>query len=100
MEVETHTIKNHSAIGYSLNQPKSHREEVLMHLIENGSVSCMDFPYMSGFRTRVSNLVNDDGLKIKTEFKQGVNKFGNSYNYAVHSLIDKIQAIEIYNSKR
>lgn len=84
----------------SFPQPKSHREEVLLHLIVNGRVSCFDFPYMSGFRTRISDLVINDGLKLKTETRQAVNKFGNSFNYAVHHLQDRDQAINIYNSKR
>ena len=81
-------------------EPNTQLDEVLLHMIKYTTVSCMDFPYMSGFRTRVSNLVLKDGLKIRTEFKKGINKFGNSYNYAVHSLVDIDQAIEIYNSKK
>lgn len=36
--------------------PKTTEQEILLHLIENGKVSIFDFPYLSGFRTRISNL--------------------------------------------
>lgn len=90
----------HEQRAMCLNNPTSHRDEVLFHMIANGSVSCYDFPYMSGFRTRISDLVLNEGLKIKTEFKKDKNRFGNQYTYAVHSLVDVDQAIQIYNSKK
>lgn len=78
--------------------PTTHKEEILLHMIENGSVSIMDFPYMSGFRTRISELVNEDKLTIDTEAKTGRNKFGNRYTYIVHRLNDRSKAIEVYNN--
>ena len=39
-----------------MNTPKTTEQEILLHLIENDNVSIFDFPYLSGFRTRISNL--------------------------------------------
>ena len=83
--------------GYAL--PKTNKAEVLLTLIIQGYVSIFDFPYMSGFRTRVSNLVLNDGLFLERITLNKKNKFGNVYTYAKHILNEnqKEKAIEIYN---
>lgn len=43
----------------NLSNPTTNKAEILYTLITNGSVSIKDFPYLSGFRTRISELVND-----------------------------------------
>ena len=43
-----------------MNTPQTTEQEILLHLIENGSVSIFDFPYLSGFRTRISNVNGGD----------------------------------------
>ena len=79
--------------------PKSNIQEVLLTLILQGHVSIFDFPTLSGFRTRVSNLVLIHGLKLNTQMVERCNKFGNKYRYALHKLPDneKQNAIELYN---
>ena len=42
-----------------LPMPKTATQEVLLSLILQGSVSIFDFAWMSGFRTRISNLKLD-----------------------------------------
>lgn len=64
--------------------PKTTTEEVLYTLIKKGSVSIFDHPYMSGFRTRVSDLKLKFNLNIKTIKATKVNKFGNVYTYHIH----------------
>jgi hypothetical protein len=39
-----------------MEKPKNTKAEILLTAIENGSVSIMDFPYLSGFRTRISEI--------------------------------------------
>lgn len=80
-------------------QPKTNIQEVLLTLITNGKTSFFDFSYMQGYRTRVSNLVLCGGLKLETQSKTKVNKFGNTYTYHVHILPDteKEKAIALYN---
>lgn len=81
-----------------LQLPKTNIQEVLYTLIAQGYVSIFDFPYMSGFRTRVSNLNLQYGLKINRVTDTRNNKFGNSYTYAIHKLPkeEKEKAIELY----
>lgn len=66
--------------------PTTSQEEVLLTLILQGHVSIFDFPYLSGFRTRVSNLVVIYGLKLNRVLDSRTNKYGNSYKYAIHRL--------------
>lgn len=67
-------------------QPKTSEQEVLLTLILQGQVSIFDFPYLSGFRTRVSQLQNKHGLSLDRTLEKSCNKFGNTYNYAIHKL--------------
>ena len=83
-----------------LPQPKNNRQEVLLTLIKNGKVSIEDYPYLSGFRTRVSELVLDHGLLLTTKPVKSTNKFGRTITFAEHHLAEANieKAIEIYNS--
>ena len=49
-----------------MTQPKTTTAEVLQTLILKGDASIEDFPYLSGFRTRISNLVLIYKLKLKS----------------------------------
>ncbi len=82
-----------------LNKPKTSKAEILRTLIEKGEVSIMEFPYLSSFRTRISDLKLIHNLPLLRELKTKVNKFGNSYSYAVHKLnpFHKRTAIILYN---
>lgn len=81
-----------------LPKPKTATQEVLFTLILNGSVSIRDFAWMSGFRTRISNLKLVHNLNIKTIKLKNKNKFGNSYTYHKHLLLksEKQNAIDLY----
>lgn len=81
-----------------LPQPKTATQEVLLSLILQGSVSIFDFAWMSGFRTRISNLKLDYNLNIETEKLKKINKFGNHYTYCQHNLpeTEKQNAIDLY----
>ena len=81
-----------------LPQPKTATQEVLLSLILQGSVSIFDFAWMSGFRTRISNLKLVYNLNIDTEKLKKINKFGNHYTYCKHNLPDgeKQNAIDLY----
>lgn len=78
--------------------PKSNTQEVLFVLIQQGEVSIMDFPYLSGFRTRVSELQNSHNLKLSKRMVLKRNKYGNVYQYAKHILNEnnKTKAVELY----
>jgi hypothetical protein len=82
----------------NLNKPKTSKAEILFTLIDKGEVSIMDFPYLSSFRTRVSDLKIKDNLPLIREMRKGVNKFNNTYTYAVHRLnpFYTRQAVELY----
>lgn len=83
----------------NLTRPTTTTAEVLNVLINNKRVSILDFPYLSGFRTRVSDLRLKHGLNLLKEKKHRLNKFKNSYTFVVHILQKKDikKAINIYN---
>lgn len=78
-----------------MNKPKTQTQEVLYHLIKYGSVSFMDFPYLQGFRTRISELKRE--LNMSTKKVTMKSKYGNTYVMHVHYLEDFEKAKEIYN---
>jgi len=82
--------------GYEF--PQSNEQEVLLTLILQGHVSIFDFPHLSGFRTRVSQLQTIHGLFLERVMDKRNNKFGNSYSYAIHRLTEaeKPKAIALY----
>lgn len=83
-----------------LARPKNNKAEILFTLLEKGSVSIEDFPYLSGFRTRVSELVRIDEIPLSHKSKVGKNKFGKSFTYREHHLPDifREHALHKYNS--
>ena len=89
-------MKKNILQGYP--KPKTSTQEVLLHLILFKTASIIDFPTLSGFRTRISQLILDHGLFLEREFIHGFNKFGNPTKYAKHTLPDnqKEAAIKLY----
>lgn len=79
--------------------PKSNTQEVLLTLITKGHVSIFDYPYLSGFRTRVSELILVHGLNLEKKQSERSNKFGNNYRYTIHFLpeSEKEKAISLYH---
>ena len=82
-----------------MKKPKTVRQEILLTLIEHGEVSIMDFPYLSGYRTRVSDLVLIHGLELAKMRETKINKYNNTYSYVVSILPEnqKSKAINLYN---
>jgi hypothetical protein len=78
--------------------PKNNTQELLFILIQQGNISIMDMPHLSGFRTRISELELKHGLKLSRKMITKRNKFGNVYQYANHILNDnnKKKAVELY----
>lgn len=83
-----------------MKNPKNNTQEILLTLIQAGKVSIMDYSYLSGFRTRISELCREYGLYLEPKRKTGKNRFGNTYTYVEHQLplTERQKAIEIYNS--
>ena len=79
-----------------MKQPLTNNQEVLYTLLKQGHVSFFDFPWLSGFRTRVSNLKLKYGIALETIKHQRTNKFGNVYTYSIHKLKDKDHAKQVY----
>ena len=86
----------------TLKKPKTAMQEVLFALIVQGETSIFDFAWMSGFRTRISDLKIKHELKIKSIKKQKVNKHGNTYTYCLHKLPknEKQKAINLYINEK
>lgn len=78
--------------------PKTSKSEILLHLILFGSVSIKNFSTLSGFRTRISDLILDHGLILEREWVHAFNKFGNRIKYANHIMPEsqRNKAVEIY----
>lgn len=76
--------------------PKTTMQEVLLTLINKGEVSIMDYPYLSGFRTRISELTNRYGVVLETQMLKGRNKYDRRFKYALHKLKDKSSATKTY----
>ena len=85
-------------IFQGLQEPKSNIQEILMTLINTGSVSILEFPYLSGFRTRISELQKKHNLHLAKKSILKKNKFGNVYLYTKHILNENntSKAIELY----
>lgn len=84
--------------GY--NKPKNSTQEVLLHLILFGSASIEDFGWLSGFRTRISNLILDHGLFLEREWIFAFNQYGNQIKYGKHYLPEKEKekAVQLYKN--
>jgi hypothetical protein len=78
--------------------PTTNIQEVLYTLIIQGHVSILDYPYLSGFRTRVSEIVRKHGIHLNKKHDTRCNKFGNEYTYTIHFLPKQLKqkAIETY----
>lgn len=79
-----------------LQPPETSLQEVLYEMIARGSVSIVQFPYLSGFRTRISNLKTKYNLPFDNVPKIGKNKWDREYEYVVHVL--KNENIELAKS--
>jgi len=79
--------------------PVNTTARVLYVLIAKGSASLKDFPYLAGFRTRISELRLTYNVKLFHKVETAVNQDGNSYYFKHHILPsdEKENAIEVYN---
>jgi hypothetical protein len=84
---------------HNLPYPKTNIQEILFELINEGKTSIFSFPYLSGFRTRVSEIQRDHGIKLDRIMETRCNKFSNPYTFANHilPLSEKDKAVELYN---
>lgn len=91
-------MKTQHEIFPSYRFPKTNLQEVLLTLIIKGNVSIIDYPYLSGFRTRISELVNKHDLTLTVKILKWRNKFNNPCKCSVHHLPlhEKDRAIELY----
>lgn len=81
-----------------LTVPKNTRAGVLYVLIKKGNVSLKDFPYLAGFRTRISEIVLKYEVNLFHVTRTDVNSFGRPYQYKDHLLPpeERDKAIEVY----
>ena len=81
-----------------MKKPNSQISEVLFELIRKRKVSHRNFQ-MQDFRKKISVLKLEYGLNLKRELVSDVTKYGNQYQYGVHSLpqSERSKAVEIYN---
>jgi hypothetical protein len=90
-------MKNQNLFGnYPL--PRTNIQEILLSLLLQGHVTCLEFSWMEGFRTRISELKRKYDLDLLTIKNTRHNKYGNVYTYKIHKLkpSQKEQAEKIY----
>ena len=64
------------------------RDRILNHLMEKGSITSMQ-AIMDYGCTRLSHyiyLLRNDGYIIESEYKSGINRYGDRTNYCVYKL--------------
>lgn len=83
--VKLQQFNNRSQLNY-LPKPITNKAEVLWELLSTGETSIVQFGWMCGFRTRISELVKKHNLKINSENITAKNKHGNTYTYVNHIL--------------
>lgn len=78
--------------------PKTNIQEILLTLILQGHVSIFDYAYLSGFRTRISELKLEHDIILERKTATRYNKFANKYTYSIHVLpkSEKEKAIQLY----
>lgn len=81
-----------------LPKPNSYLQKVLLFIICNKTVSFKDFRNMPGFRTRISELSLEYGLKLEHMPLRDIGEFGNVIKYVLHILpkSEKEKAIDLY----
>lgn len=79
-----------------LQPPETTLQEVLYEMITRGGASIVQFSWLCGFRTRISELKNKYNLPFENVPKIGKNKWGREYDYTVHVL--KNENIELAKS--
>lgn len=77
--------------------PKNQRAKLLKAMIDGREVSEAEYGW-NGFRTRISELINDFQVPIRHAWKPFTNEFGHPGRYKVHFIltVDKDTCIEIY----
>lgn len=82
-----------------LSNPTTSTQAVLYHLIKHRKVSIMDFGYLSGFRTRISEFNLNYNLDLTKNQKNAIDQYNISYYYIEHILqeCNVEKAIKVYN---
>jgi hypothetical protein len=98
-------LENINAMIDQLQEPIDNIEEVINTILTQGNVSIKDFPYLSGFRARISDirdLLEDKDAELISTPSQSVNKFGRTYTYMVHHIQPKdfITLLKIYTNEK
>jgi hypothetical protein len=80
-----------------LSKPTTALTEVLYELLTKKAISNADLPYMWGFRSRISDLINKYGIDLHTTEVKAKNKHGRAYSYVQHQLMKRKDALKTYN---
>jgi hypothetical protein len=90
--------KSRQSANSNLPKPKSSIGDVLFTLLENGSVSLEDYPWLQGLRTRVSELNRKHGIFLETETVKGKNRHGHTmvYNRHILPVSERDKALKLY----
>lgn len=79
-----------------ISKPTTALTEVLYELLTLKQVSNANLPFMWGFRARISDLIKK-GIKLHTTEVKDINKHGRQYSYVQHQLLNRKDALKIYN---
>jgi hypothetical protein len=83
---------------YNLSFPRNNKEEILFTLINQKYVCYLDFPEISKFSARISEIQTQLGINLIKVNSTRNSKFGNPFRYVIYRVSDKEheKAIEIY----
>lgn len=97
LKISTGMKQQANLFSQGLNKPDTSIQEVLFELITNGNASIVQFFWMPGFRSRISELRLRYNISLTDIEKKGKNRFGREYSYTVHilpnELIDKAKKV-------
>lgn len=78
-------MKNPNNLSY----PRNNKEEILFTLINTRHVSYLDFPEISRFGGRISEIQHKLGIQLKKVNSVRNSKFGNPFRFVIYRLPDE-----------
>jgi hypothetical protein len=74
---------------HNLSYPRNNKEEILFTLINRRHVSYLDFPEISNFSARISEIQTKLGIELNRVDSVRNSKFGNPFRFIIYRLPDK-----------
>lgn len=76
--------------------PSTDLQDVLLHIVKHGEVSCKNFPILQGYRTRVSELRMQGILFSDIQIEGEKNRHGHPKPIVLHKCLNISEALRLY----